>query len=447
MLLPDFALEQVRLRVRRGERGIAAGERRAAPDGESVVGIEGEHGDEARACAFRHAEPRAQPRAAIQFGRRRAHEFRRPATRALPPREAGGVGQQGKWSGCAHGVGKSCATAADQASRNIAGVKSPSHNDRPSSTSGGTITPAVSTKRLPLGFARRARASVHDAEDHAGQPEEREQQAAEKHRGGGPVSRSERGAHHLQFAEERTEGRAGRDREHSGDKNRRRARRQHGHAAHFVHRSENRPRGGCCPRSETARPWSGCCSTHETAPPHTPAPPSAAPMLRMPMCSTLEYASMRLKSRVPNRNNAATSIENNPMTSSVRSAIAPSPAASDHRAHAQDRGERHRGDAARQHRAHDARRLAIGVGLPGVHRSEAHLGAVADEQQHPRGQHPRARQARALCASARRKSDRRRRRRAARRSPGRTSRATTARCPCRRRADISRSPRRRAACR
>ncbi len=45
------------------------------------------------------------------------------------------------------------------------------------------------------------------------------------------------------------------------------------------------------------------------------------------MCSTLEYANMRLKSRVPNKNNAATSIENNPITSSVRSAIAPSPAA------------------------------------------------------------------------------------------------------------------------
>ncbi len=153
VLLPDFALEQVRLRMRRRERGIRAGEWRAAPDGERVVGVEGEHGDEARACAFRHAEPRAQARAAIYFARRRGHKFRHRPRGHFRPGEAGGVGQEGKGAGCAHGVGKSCATAADQASRNIAGVKSPSHNDRPSSTSGGTITPAVSTKRLPPIFA------------------------------------------------------------------------------------------------------------------------------------------------------------------------------------------------------------------------------------------------------------------------------------------------------
>jgi len=34
-----------------------------------------------------------------------------------------------------------------------------------------------------------------------------------------------------------------------------------------------------------------------------------------------------LKSRVPSRNKAATNIENSPMTSSVRSAITPAPAA------------------------------------------------------------------------------------------------------------------------
>ena len=57
------------------------------------------------------------------------------------------VGEEGKWSCSAHGVGKSCVTAAAQTSRNIGGVNRPSHSDSPSRTSGGTITPAVSTKR------------------------------------------------------------------------------------------------------------------------------------------------------------------------------------------------------------------------------------------------------------------------------------------------------------
>ena len=81
------------------------------------------------------------------------------------------------------------------------------------------------------------------------------------------------------------------------------------------------------------------------------------------------------------RNSAATSIENSPMARSVRPAIAPSPAASDHRPHPQDRGKCHRGDAARQERADDAGRFAVGVGLPGVHRGQPHLRPVADEQQ------------------------------------------------------------------
>ena len=46
------------------------------------------------------------------------------------------------------------------------------------------------------------------------------------------------------------------------------------------------------------------------------------------MCSTLEYASIRLKSGVPSRNSAATSMENKPNASSVRSVITPPPAAS-----------------------------------------------------------------------------------------------------------------------
>ena len=44
-------------------------------------------------------------------------------------------------------------TAAAHASRNIAGVRSPSHKDKPSSTSGGAITPIVSAQRLAFVFA------------------------------------------------------------------------------------------------------------------------------------------------------------------------------------------------------------------------------------------------------------------------------------------------------
>src|ERR1041384_1601548 len=46
------------------------------------------------------------------------------------------------------------------------------------------------------------------------------------------------------------------------------------------------------------------------------------------MCSTLEYASIRLKSGVPSKNSAATSIENNPIASSVRAVTSLWPAAS-----------------------------------------------------------------------------------------------------------------------
>ena len=37
----------------------------------------------------------------------------------------------------------------------------------------------------------------------------------------------------------------------------------------------------------------------------------------------------------------------------------------------------------------DAGRFAVGIGLPGVHGREAHLGAVADEEEHERGVQPR----------------------------------------------------------
>ena len=69
---------------------------------------------------------------------------------------------------------------------------------------------------------------------------------------------------------------------------------------------------------------------------------------------------------------------------------------------AQDRQERAARDAARQERADQARRLAVGVGLPGVHRGQAHLGAVADEQQHERGVQPGRRELRRVLDAGRR---------------------------------------------
>ena len=105
---------------------------------------------------------------------------------------------------------------------------------------------------------------------------------------------------------------------------------------------------------------------------------------------------MRLKSRVPSRNSAATIIEKSPMDEQRAVGDRALARGADHRAHAQDRDERDGRDAAREHRADDAGRLAVGVGLPGVHGRQPHLRAVADEQQHPGDQHPRPRQARAL---------------------------------------------------
>ena len=59
MLLPDFALEQMRLRVGGSQCGIRVGKRLTPPDRERIVGVEGQHGDEAGARIFRHAKPRA----------------------------------------------------------------------------------------------------------------------------------------------------------------------------------------------------------------------------------------------------------------------------------------------------------------------------------------------------------------------------------------------------
>jgi hypothetical protein len=76
--------------------------------------------------------------------------------------------------------GKSWATAAVQASRSIAASRgratatSQQHERRHNHA-------GVSTKRLPPGPRGRARPSVHDGKHQPRQPEEREQQAAEKH--------------------------------------------------------------------------------------------------------------------------------------------------------------------------------------------------------------------------------------------------------------------------
>jgi len=107
VLLPDFALEQVRLRMRDGERGITAGERFTSPDRQRVVGVEGEHGNEPCPRTVRQTEPGAQTRAATQFAGRRANKVRHEPRGHFRPRHAGAVGQEGKWSCGAHGVGKS----------------------------------------------------------------------------------------------------------------------------------------------------------------------------------------------------------------------------------------------------------------------------------------------------------------------------------------------------
>ncbi len=46
--------------------------------------------------------------------------------------------------------------------------------------------------------------------------------------------------------------------------------------------------------------------------PKIPAPPMPMPMARMPMCSTEEYASIRLKSAWPTMKTAATTIDSRP---------------------------------------------------------------------------------------------------------------------------------------
>ncbi len=67
---------------------------------------------------------------------------------------------------------------------------------------------------------------------------------------------------------------------------------------------------------------------------------------------------------------------------------------------AQEREERAVRHAAGEERADDPGRLAVGVGLPGVQRREAHLRAVADEQEDEGGAEPRARELRRAARRA-----------------------------------------------
>ena len=63
----------------------------------------------------------------------------------------------------------------------------------------------------------------------------------------------------------------------------------------------------------------------------------------------------------------------------------------------QDSEEGHAGQAAGKQRANQARRLAIGVGLPAVEGCQAHLGPESDKKEHEAGVQPRPRQLRALA--------------------------------------------------
>ena len=84
------------LRMRRGQRRIFTADRFAARHRQRVVGIKGDDGHESDARLFRHAEPRAQPRAAIQFRCSAASEFGDRPVWHIRQREAGRVGEEGK---------------------------------------------------------------------------------------------------------------------------------------------------------------------------------------------------------------------------------------------------------------------------------------------------------------------------------------------------------------
>jgi|GEM_PF-4279219 len=96
VLLPNLALEQMRLRMRRGERRIAPFGGCAARDRQGIVRVEGDHRHQPGSVALRHAEPRAKSGTAIQLGRSLADEFRHRPFRHLGPGETGRIGEQGK---------------------------------------------------------------------------------------------------------------------------------------------------------------------------------------------------------------------------------------------------------------------------------------------------------------------------------------------------------------
>ena len=103
---------------------------------------------------------------------------------------------------------------------------------------------------------------------------------------------------------------------------------------------------------------------------------------------------MRLKSRWRTMNTAATATDSRPMHDHHPPRdLGLGPGGAD-LIDPQDGQEGATGDPAGQQRADHARGLAVGVGLPVVHGGQAHLRAVADEQQDERGVQPGGREVR-----------------------------------------------------
>ena len=106
------------------------------------------------------------------------------------------------------------------------------------------------------------------------------------------------------------------------------------------------------------------------------------------MCSTLEYASIRLKSRCPAMNAAATAMESSPKPRKSSRANAPFSGCLHHPVDPEECEERAVRHSAGEERPDDPRGLAVGVGLPGVHRREPHLRPVADDEEDEAGPEP-----------------------------------------------------------
>ncbi len=212
-----------------GERRIASGGRQAAADGQRVVGIEGDHGHETGAGAFRHAKPRAE---AARRGPIRPPSRGRippPATRAPPPREdwwrwpAGRMEWRRSWRGKELGDGGRPGFA-----QAPPGSPSPSHErEAQQAAAAATMTPAVSRTRWSRALAARTRGRPSTmAKTTRVRPKKANSRQPRKMARRQSVSGRERRPQHPQFAEKRAEGRTGRDGKHAGDKDRRRTRRQ-----------------------------------------------------------------------------------------------------------------------------------------------------------------------------------------------------------------------------